>query len=907
MTKAAASHVLAILFATTLAASAQSGGAVDTGVAIETAVRRDANKILLRQKLTEASEALARHDLNGAAKIYDSAVELVGQIGANNCEVEAEQAVRGFSSVRLELAERARKRDNYREVDTQLKRVLKVDPKNPAALAAKAENDKTLKELAGFIPTSDALKEADEARAAKTEANTHVQNAKVLLDAGELTGAENELIQALQKDPQNRPALRYKDLVRAQRYQMARARQEHDNGRKILEVVEAYADSRAGKSLPVPNPYNRTDVVNTGKGRQAIFNKLNTIKFESFPPEGSPDTLPLSEVVRILSVESPKRDPEKEGVNIIINPNAPAAPQPIAPLIDPTTGLPIAAPQAETVDVGGINVKLGMPLRRVTLNQVLDAISKVAERPLKISYEEYAIVISMKGQELTPLFTREYDIDPNTFYQGLVGVSGEFLDIQSSSSGGGGGGGGGGSGQGSAFVIPRVSVTGVSGGQGGQGGGGGGGQQAGGSILGGTGAAGQQGGGQQGGSGLPGITRQFSTEAVSAAARQFFFNLGINLDIAQGKSVFFNDRKGILLVRATMEELDLIEQVIRVLNVAPPQVNIKTKFTEISQNDNKALGFDWYLGNMVVGGKSIASGGTQPTFNGAPSQGNPSGNFPGNFASGTAIAPSTSDGLVSGGLRNTFGKDGSAIPALGTFTGILTDPQFRVVLRAIEQRDGIDLLNEGQVTTLSGRQAQIQVNEVKTIVTGVEQNSGQGGTTASAGDNTLLQQTATFQTPNTAPVPLGPVIDVLPTVSSDGYTIQMTIIPTLTEFVGYDLATASIFVPTAITATGQTLAGTLPLPIFRVRMLTTSCSVWDGQTIVLGGLIADSVVKHKDKVPILADLPFFGKFFTSESSQTQKKNLVIFVTPRIIDPAGNPAHTDEEMPFAQASRITKEQ
>lgn len=386
----------------------------------------------------------------------------------------------------------------------------------------------------------------------------------------------------------------------------------------------------------------------------------------------------------------------------------------------------------------------------------------------------------------------------------------------------------------------------------------------------------------------------------------FFFNLGINLDIAQGKSVFFNDRKGILLVRATMEELDLIEQVIRVLNVAPPQLNIKTKFTEISQNDNKALGFDWYLGNIVVGGKSIASGGTQPSFSGAASAANPAGTFPGQPATttsaATTIANSATDGLLTGGLRNTFGKDGTATPALGTFTGILTDPQFRVVLRAIEQRDGIDLLNEGQVTTLSGRQAQIQVSEVKTIVTGVEQNSGQGGTTAAAGDNTLLQQTATFQTPNTAPVPLGPVIDVLPTVSSDGYTIQMTIIPTLTEFVGYDLATASIFVPTAITATGQTLAGTLPLPIFRVRQLTTSCSVWDGQTIVLGGLISDTVVKTKDKVPVLADVPFLGKFFTSESSQTQKKNLVIFVTPRIIDAAGNPAHTDEEMPFAQAAR-----
>lgn len=914
MTKAAVvTKTFAILLATLTLSSAQVGAGTDVDTATNEAVRRDANKILLRQKLADAGDTLARRDLTGAAKIYDAAVELVGQIGANNCEAEAEQAVRGFAGVRLQLAEQARKRDDYREVEVQLNRVLKVDPKNPAAIAAKAQNDKTLKELAGFIPSNDALKEAAKGQAERTDANTLVQNARVLLEAGRLDEADVELNRALKLDPQNRPALRYKDLVRNKRYQMSRTRQEQDNGRKILEVVDAYADSRAAASLPVPNPYNRTDVVNTGKGRQAIFNKLNTIKFEAFPPEGSPDTLPLTEVVRILSVESPKRDPEKEGVNIIINPNAPAAAPAAAPLIDPATGQPIAAPQAtESVDVGGINIKLGMPLRRVTLNQVLDAVSKVAERPLKISYEEYAIVISLKGQELTPLFTREYDIDPNTFYQGLVGVTAEFLNIQSSSGGGGGGGGGG---QNNGFIIPKVSVTGA---VSSQGQGGGGGQQGGGgSVLGGVaggaggagGAAGGGGGGggQQGGAGLPGITRQFSTEAVSAAARQFFFNLGINLDQALGKSVFFNDRKGILLVRATTEELDLIEQVIRVLNAAPPQVNIKTKFTEISQNDNKALGFDWFLGNISVGGKSIASGGTQPTFTGAPSSANPSGNFPGNFANGTSILPATTDGLLTGGLRNTFGKDGTSVPAIGTFTGILTDPQFRVVLRAIEQRDGIDLLNEGQVTTLSGRQAQIQVSEVRTIVTGVQQNSGQGGSAqaAPAGGNSVIQNTATFQTPNTSPVPIGPVIDVLPTVSSDGYTIQMTIIPTLTEFIGYDLNTAQTFVPTAITAGGQTLAGTLPLPIFRVRQLTTCCSVWDGQTIVLGGLISDNVTKQKDKVPVLGDLPLMGKLFTSESAQTQKKNLVIFVTPRIIDPAGNPAHLEEEMPFAQSARPVK--
>jgi general secretion pathway protein D len=67
----------------------------------------------------------------------------------------------------------------------------------------------------------------------------------------------------------------------------------------------------------------------------------------------------------------------------------------------------------------------------------------------------------------------------------------------------------------------------------------------------------------------------------------------------------------------------------------------------------------------------------------------------------------------------------------------------------------------------------------------------------------------------------------------------------------------------------------------------------------LGGLIAENVTKVKDKIPMLGDLPIVGRLFRSESSQTKKKNLMIFVTPTIIDPAGNRFHSDEEMPFAQ--------
>jgi general secretion pathway protein D len=103
----------------------------------------------------------------------------------------------------------------------------------------------------------------------------------------------------------------------------------------------------------------------------------------------------------------------------------------------------------------------------------------------------------------------------------------------------------------------------------------------------------------------------------------------------------------------------------------------------------------------------------------------------------------------------------------------------------------------------------------------------------------------------------------------------------------------------------NSLSSPIPAPHFRNRQVVTSAIVWDGQTIVLGGLISEDVTKVKDKVPVLGDLPLLGRFFRSEASQTRKKNLVIFVTPTIIDPAGHRLHSEEEMPFAQTSLPTQ--
>ena len=137
----------------------------------------------------------------------------------------------------------------------------------------------------------------------------------------------------------------------------------------------------------------------------------------------------------------------------------------------------------------------------------------------------------------------------------------------------------------------------------------------------------------------------------------------------------------------------------------------------------------------------------------------------------------------------------------------------------------------------------------------------------------------------------------MPYVLADGYTINMALIPSVTVFNGYDTP------PTVPNVTGNLNVVQLPvvLPDFTVRQVVTTVNVWDGQTVVLGGLISSTIQSTKQQVPVIGDLPLVGNLFQSSSKTTQKKNLMIFVTASIVDPAGNRVHSDDELPFAQTA------
>ncbi len=166
---------------------------------------------------------------------------------------------------------------------------------------------------------------------------------------------------------------------------------------------------KLGVRLAAPNPLVTNDVIHTSPGREMIFRKLNSLHLESVSWH---DGRPLSEVIRYLAEQSKLRDPDKKGINFIFNPNVAAS-----------TAATNAAP--ETVDATAINVKL--MLNNASLHDVLDAVVLVADRPIKYSVEDYAVVISPVPQP-PMLEERVFKVDPRIFAAHLRSI----LDLQTS-------------------------------------------------------------------------------------------------------------------------------------------------------------------------------------------------------------------------------------------------------------------------------------------------------------------------------------------------------------------------------------------------------------------------------------------------------------------------------------------
>jgi len=567
---------------------------------------------------------------------------------------------------------------------------------------------------------------------------------------------------------------------------------------------------------------------------------------------------------------------------------APAGPNGNAPGQVGPGGVPVVAPP-----VGPAGARITVTLDNIPLGEALRYIANQAA--LKIKVEPYAVSVIPLSEQTNELITKRYHVPPE-FFGGPLDV-GYYIGTNLAQT----------SGQGqtqqpapvASNVIEKEAVS----------------YQTASGI--GTGAGASSAANLLQGTATTRQSLYNDRELVGRAdARTMLQSMGVTFP--PGASATFWPHSGTLIVRNTQDNLDFVDALVDQANASQPkQVEIESKFVEINQNNLKELGFDWLLGPFSLNGKVFGSGGT--AGNGVPVSGsnypfvdpatgqpigqNPvtSGNQSGNFA----ITANALDALLVPSLGTTAG----VAPGIFGLAGVFTNPQFQVVIRALNQKKGIDLLSAPSVTTKSGQRAVIEViRELRYPRTYTQPQvpsiSSSTGTTVIGGATTVpVVVTPTtpqdWETRNT-----GVTLEVEPVVGGDSTTIDLNLVPQVVEFEGfinYGSPINAVGVNTIGGVGGISVSTPVLLtpnvinqPVFSTRKVTTSVSVWDGQTVVLGGLMREDVQKTEDKVPILGDIPLVGRAFRTNAEQHNKKNLVIFVTARIVSPAGLPLNDEEE-------------
>jgi beta-lactamase regulating signal transducer with metallopeptidase domain len=167
------------------------------------------------------------------------------------------------------------------------------------------------------------------------------------------------------------------------------------------------------------------DLNAASKEKLEVEAKLKRIKLDTVAYDG----VSLGDVVRHLGDTTARLDPEKIGINFLVRLETQPSPAVTPGAIDPTTGLPVASAPAEAVDLNSVVVRIEPALKQVRLCDVLDAITKVADRPIKYTVEDYGVVFSLDQSKISgpsfsvpapeQLYVQTFKVDTNTFLAGL--------------------------------------------------------------------------------------------------------------------------------------------------------------------------------------------------------------------------------------------------------------------------------------------------------------------------------------------------------------------------------------------------------------------------------------------------------------------------------------------------------
>ena len=833
---------------------------------------RSTTETYISRRETMASEAedaihagdadVIRLDYESAVREYRRAVDSLPDAPATADRRKA--ALKKFFDASLKLSDQRIIEGRYPDAETVLKVVLRpeYDPGYKPAIARLEHLEDP-----DYYNQTLGPKALDKVQQVKDL----LREAQGFYDTARFDLAFKRYEQVLNLDPYNNAARKGEervDLVKARHgdpYSYDETR-----GRLLGEVSEDWGMPVRKQGLDVDPRRGGGRLHDNDVGTAAIQRKLAAIII----PNIEFHSTTISDAIEYLRQESRRLDTDPDadsrGVNIFLKlPGGGTAPRAAAPVVDPTAaaipGLPAGA---DTAGAGGTltptsvtatgSSRITLTLTRIPL---LEALKYVAQQAgLKVKVEPYAVSIVPISEQTDVLVTADFRVPPNF--------------ISNSTTGGGVGGG----------ALNQTAVSAQGGGAGGT--------------------------TDNAGAGTVTISRQDAKTFLEASGVTF----------PPGSSATYLPSTSKLVVRNTQENIDLIESLVAENQTIIKQVSIESKFIEITQDNLKELSFDWTLGQANVPGstKVFFGGGTSGTGESVTSS-----NFPfNNTVTGSVVGGQP---VTAGNRTGTFGISANAIDALlfggagaaaapGIFSvaGVFSDPQFQLVVRALNQQKGVDLLSAPRVTTKSGQKATIEIIREFIYPTQFQPpqipqnfgNSGGGGTTIiSAGGGGSTASSGTFPVTPTTPTNFekrntGVTLEVEPVIGPDNFTIDLNLQPQVVEFDGFvnygsPIQTTSTNL-LGITTTNVITPNVINQPIFDTRKVSTSVSVYDGSTVVLGGLVREDIQKVNDKVPILGDVPLVGRLFRSKIDQNIKRNLVIFVTAHLIDPSGQLITSNEE-------------
>ncbi len=348
----------------------------------------------------------------------------------------------------------------------------------------------------------------------------------------------------------------------------------------------------------------------------------------------------------------------------------------------------------------------------------------------------------------------------------------------------------------------------------------------------------------------------------------------------EGSSVVYDDRQLTpLTIRNTETNLEIAANIINELIATEGDdaggdimVLIESKFLEVRQTQLEQLGFHWSLTKLVT------------------EAANPNNPGLGEYIEGQGTSQILKADNILNASQTFLSSNPTYIPSQSIFSSTILpnigpdkNINLNVSITALNQRDLAESLAAPKVTTLPNEEAVLSMVIDEYYPESWDQPRFQ---------NSEIGVTLEPAFPQFGePTPIGIILRVTPTRLGRDNTIDLTLEPEVTEFTQWSKYYYLVTIPGNNTAQEEEIK----MPEISRRSYKTNVTVYDGESVVMGGVIDEKTNVIHAKYPVLGDIPLVGRLFRDYRYYSEKSNLIIFVTARKMETWGVPKRKMENL------------